>query len=114
VVFEVRPWDRYVVLQSEATFQVKKLVVTPDRWTSLQSHKFLAEHWFIVSGQGIADIDGEEDEVGPGNSVDILIGSNHRVSCGMAKPLVFIEIQTGSPFAEDDIVPYEDDYRRFP
>jgi len=110
--FEERPWGSYTVLQSEATFQVKKLVVNSGKRISLQSHKFRAEHWFIVSGRGTAELDGKEIEVGPEDSVDVPIGSKHRITCGMAEPLVFIEVQTGSSFAEDDIVRYEDDFGR--
>jgi mannose-6-phosphate isomerase-like protein (cupin superfamily) len=110
--FEKRPWGNYTVLQSEATFQVKKLVVNPGKRISLQSHKFRAEHWFIVSGHGTVELDGKELEVGPGDSIDVPIGSKHRIYCSGAELLVFIEVQTGSSFAEDDIVRYEDDFGR--
>jgi mannose-6-phosphate isomerase-like protein (cupin superfamily) len=110
--FEGRPWGNYTVLHSEENSQVKKLVVNPGKRISLQSHNFRAEHWFFVSGQGVAELDGEEIEVGPGISIDIPIGSKHRISCSGAEPLFFIEVQTGSSFAEDDIVRYEDDFGR--
>jgi mannose-6-phosphate isomerase-like protein (cupin superfamily) len=110
--FEERPWGNYTVLLTEETCQVKKLVVNPGKRISLQSHKFRAEHWFIVSGRGAAELDGKELEVGPGDSIDVAIGSKHRISCGRSEPLVFIEVQTGSSFAEDDIVRYEDDFGR--
>jgi mannose-6-phosphate isomerase-like protein (cupin superfamily) len=110
--FEERPWGNYTVLYTDETCQVKKLVVNPGKRISLQSHKFRAEHWFIVSGRGTAELDSKELEVGPGDSVDVAIGSKHRISCGMTKPLVFIEVQTGSSFAEDDIVRYDDDFGR--
>ncbi|WP_353203039.1 phosphomannose isomerase type II C-terminal cupin domain [Polynucleobacter sp.] len=110
--FKERPWGNYTVLHTEETCQVKKLALNPGMRISLQSHKFRAEHWFIVSGQGTAEIDGKEIEVGPGAAVDVPIGSKHRISCGTSNPLVFIEVQTGSSFAEDDIVRYEDDFGR--
>jgi mannose-6-phosphate isomerase len=110
--FEKRPWGNYTVLHSEDSCQVKKLVVNPGKRISLQSHEFRAEHWFIVSGEGVAELDGEVIEVSPGDSIDVPIGSKHRISCGESIPLVFIEVQTGSSFAEDDIVRYEDDFGR--
>jgi mannose-6-phosphate isomerase len=110
--FEERPWGNYTILHSELICQVKKLVVYPGKRISLQSHKFRAEHWFIVSGKGTAELDGKEIEVGPGDSIDVPIGSKHRISCYESDPLVFIEVQTGSLFAEDDIVRYEDDFGR--
>jgi mannose-6-phosphate isomerase len=110
--FEERPWGSYTVLHTDENCQVKKLVVNSGKRISLQSHKFRAEHWFIVSGQGIAELDGEEIEVGPGDAVDIPIGSKHRISCSEAVQLVFIEVQTGLTFAEDDIIRYADDFGR--
>lgn len=110
--FEERPWGNYTVLYTDETCQVKKLVVKPGKRISLQSHKFRAEHWLIVSGRGTAELDGREIEVGPGESVDVPIGSKHRISCGEGALLVFIEVQTGSSFSENDIVRYDDDFGR--
>ncbi len=112
MVFVERPWGNYTVLYSDETCQVKKLVVNPGKRLSLQSHKFRAEHWYIVQGQGIARIDGLEVIVSPGDSIDVPIGSKHRISCTELSPLIFIEVQTGSTFAEEDIFRYEDDFGR--
>jgi mannose-6-phosphate isomerase-like protein (cupin superfamily) len=112
MTFEERPWGNYTVIHADDKCQVKKLVVHPGKRLSLQSHKFRAEHWFVVSGQGTAHLDGKEIEVGPGNSVDVPIGSKHRITCTDSNPLVFIEVQTGSSFAEEDIVRFEDDFNR--
>ena len=87
--------------------------MNPGKRISLQSHKFRAEHWFIASGQGVAELDGKEIVVGPGDSIDVPIDSKHRISCYKSDPLVFIEVQTGLSFAEDDIVRFEDDFGRF-
>jgi mannose-6-phosphate isomerase len=110
--YDERPWGNYTVLYTDESCQVKKLVVNPGKRLSLQSHKFRAEHWFIVSGQGIAQSDGVGIALSAGNSIDIPIGSKHRISCSGAKELIFIEVQTGSSFTEDDIVRYEDDFGR--
>jgi mannose-6-phosphate isomerase len=110
--FQERPWGNFAVLHTDENCQVKQLVVNPGKRISLQSHKFRAEHWFIVSGQGVAELDGLEMEVYPGDSVDVSIGSKHRISCGKSEPLVFIEVQTGSSFDEDDIVRFADDFNR--
>jgi mannose-6-phosphate isomerase-like protein (cupin superfamily) len=57
-------------------------------------------------------LDGAETPVGPGDAVDIPVGSAHRVSAVGGDDLVFIEIQTGSYFGEDDIERLDDDYGR--
>jgi mannose-6-phosphate isomerase len=110
--FDQRPWGSYTVLYTDETCQVKKLVVNPGKRISLQSHKFRAEHWFIVSGQGTAEVDEREIDVTPGDSIDVPIGARHRISCSQSSPLVLIEVQTGSSFAEDDIVRHDDDFGR--
>jgi mannose-6-phosphate isomerase-like protein (cupin superfamily) len=112
MIFEQRPWGNYTVLFTDESCQVKKLVVNPGKRISLQSHNFRGEHWFIVLGQGVTELDGEDIEVGPGDSIDVPIGSKHRISSGNLEPLVFVEVQTGASFAEDDIVRYEDDFGR--
>jgi mannose-6-phosphate isomerase-like protein (cupin superfamily) len=112
MTFEQRPWGNYTVLLTEDSCQVKKLVVNPGKRISLQSHKFRAEHWFIVSGRGAVELDGREIEVGPDSTIDIPIGSKHRISCALGAPIAFIEVQTGSSFMEDDIVRYDDDFGR--
>ena len=110
--FEERPWGNYTVLYTDETSQVKKLVVNPGKRISLQSHKFRAEHWYILSGTGLITLNSEVKEVGPGDSVTIPIGAKHRVAAGDQVPLIFVEIQTGSSFDEEDIVRYDDDYGR--
>jgi len=110
--FEERPWGNFTVLHTDENFQVKKLVVNPGKRISLQSHKFRAEHWFVVSGRGTVALDGTKIEVGPGGSIDVSIGSKHRISSSKYDPLIFIEVQTGSYFGEEDIIRYEDDFNR--
>ncbi len=111
---EERPWGNYTVLYTDETCQVKKLVINSGKRISLQSHKFRAEHWFIVSGQGSAEIDDKEFTVVPGDTIDVAVGSKHRISSSEQGALIFIEVQTGSSFAEDDIIRYEDDFGRIP
>ena len=112
MIFEERPWGNYTTLHTGENYQVKKLIVNPGNRISLQSHKFRAEHWFIISGEAVVEVDFVRIVVGPGDSIDVPIGSKHRISSGKLEPLVFIEVQTGSSFAEDDIVRYADDFGR--
>lgn len=109
---EEPPWGNYTLLYTDENCQVKQLVVNPGKRISLQSHKFRGEHWFIVSGQGIAELDGLEIQVGPGVSIDVPIGSKLRTSSSLGGPLTLIEVQTGTSFSEQDIVRYEDDFNR--
>ena len=112
MIHEERPWGSFTVLDNDFSHQVKKLVVNPRMRLSLQSHKYRAEHWFIASGSGLVQLDEEQIEVGQGDSIDVAIGTKHRISCTSIEPLVFIEIQTGISFDENDIVRFEDDFGR--
>jgi mannose-6-phosphate isomerase len=47
-----------------------------------------------------------------GDSVDINISDLHRIENIGADDVIFIEVQTGSYFGEDDIERIEDDYGR--
>lgn len=107
-----RPWGTYQIIHADHNCQVKKLVVNPGKRLSLQSHEYRAEHWFVVSGTGFAQVNGEEIPLGPGDSVDIPVLSQHRITSDGEQDLVFIEVQTGSSFDEIDIVRYEDDFGR--
>jgi mannose-6-phosphate isomerase len=51
----------------------------------------------------------------PGQSIDIPQGSRHRVQNPAeagGDVLIFIEVQQGDYFGEDDIVRFDDDYGR--
>ncbi len=50
--------------------------------------------------------------LGPGGSVDIEAGFSHRIMNPGSDNLVFVEVQTGEGFSEDDIERLEDDYGR--
>lgn len=112
MIHEERPWGSFTVLHTDSSHQVKKLVVNPGMRLSLQSHKYRAEHWFIVSGSGLVQLENESIKVQQHNSVDIPIGAKHRIACTSYDPLVFVEVQTGISFDENDITRHEDDFGR--
>ena len=107
-----RPWGRYEVLQESDSFKVKCIWVNPGLRLSYQRHAFRAEHWFIVQGRGKVTINGEISEVSAGDTVEFPIGTWHRIQNIGEDELAFIEVQTGSSFAEEDIERAEDDFGR--
>jgi len=108
----VRPWGRYFVLEESPIHKVKRIEVQPGKRLSYQRHKFRAEHWLIVQGEGVMTLDGEIRKVKVGDSVDIAIGELHRIENTSNQELIFIEVQTGTYFGEDDIERVEDDFGR--
>jgi len=109
---DIRPWGRFEVLADGADCKVKRITVQPGGRLSYQRHRQRAEHWFVVSGHGVVTLDDVEREVGPADSVDIPVHTAHRIRNDHDVPLVFIEVQTGAYFGEDDIERLVDDYGR--
>lgn len=109
---EHRPWGHYVVLADEPDHKVKRIVVEAGKRLSLQYHQRRAEHWAIVSGEGVVTRDEEAIPVRAGADVHIPAQARHRVENTGHEPLVFIEVQRGSYFGEDDIVRLQDDFGR--
>jgi mannose-6-phosphate isomerase len=107
-----RPWGSYTVLEEHAGHKVKRLEVLAGLRLSYQRHERRAEHWFIVRGEGFVTIDGTDHPVAMGVSIDIPLGAAHRITNTGTENLVFIEIQHGTYFGEDDIVRLEDDFGR--
>lgn len=110
--YDERPWGNYTVLSDEDDHKVKRIVVKPAKRLSYQTHARREEHWYVVSGTATVTLDGEDRRVGPGEAVDIATGMAHRVANESAEDLVFIEVQRGDYFGEDDIVRLEDDFGR--
>jgi mannose-1-phosphate guanylyltransferase/mannose-6-phosphate isomerase len=107
-----RPWGHYVILADLPDHKVKRIVVDPRQRLSLQRHRKRSEHWHVVSGTAVVTRGDEDIEVRAGESVDIPCGAWHRVRNPGRDRLVFIEVQRGTYFGEDDIERREDDYGR--
>jgi mannose-6-phosphate isomerase len=107
-----RPWGSYTVLAEDEHFKVKTMEVRPGQRLSYQRHERRAEHWFVVAGQGVVTLDDAAIQARPGDSVDVPRGAAHRIQNTGSVPLVFVEVQHGEYFGEDDIVRLDDDYGR--
>ena len=107
-----RPWGLYVVLANEIDVKVKRIMVKPGKRLSLQRHKKREEHWFIHKGKALIKMNDDEFVLKPGESIDIKRNTIHRIENIGDSDLVFIEIQTGDYFGEDDIERLEDDFNR--
>ncbi|MGI9302254.1 MAG: glycosyltransferase [Gammaproteobacteria bacterium] len=107
-----RPWGHYDNLSEAGDHKVKTIVVDPGKQLSLQKHAHRAEHWIVVRGSALATVNDRPVPLSVGQSIDIPRGSVHRMANPGDEPLVFVEVQTGDYFGEDDIVRLEDDFGR--
>jgi mannose-6-phosphate isomerase len=108
----VRPWGSYEVLADAAGYKVKTITVSPGHRLSYQRHSRRSEHWFVVAGTGALTLDGTVTTIRAGEAADVPVGAAHRIENTGPEPLVFVEVQHGDYFGEDDIVRLDDDYGR--
>ncbi|HZT59046.1 MAG TPA: phosphomannose isomerase type II C-terminal cupin domain [Pyrinomonadaceae bacterium] len=111
-LFDRRPWGSFTVLDEGAGYKVKRIEVLPGKRLSYQRHARRAEHWMVVAGEARVTLDGDDVTVRLGETVDISVGTAHRIENPGSDALVFIEIQRGDYLGEDDITRIEDDFGR--
>jgi mannose-6-phosphate isomerase len=109
---EERPWGKFEVLVDSDYCKVKRITVKPGGRLSYQYHYKRSEVWTVVSGTATMTLDDIVTEHNYGETILIPQGTKHRVENKGQDDLVFIEVQHGSYFGEDDIVRIEDDYNR--
>ncbi|MBW9332504.1 mannose-1-phosphate guanylyltransferase/mannose-6-phosphate isomerase [Herbaspirillum sp. RU 5E] len=107
-----RPWGSYESVDSGERFQVKRIIVKPGEKLSLQMHYHRAEHWVVVSGSALVTRGEEVTLLSENESIYLPIGVTHRLENPGKLPLHLIEVQSGSYLGEDDIVRFDDVYKR--
>ncbi len=107
-----RPWGYYESVDTGERFQVKRIMVKPGAALSLQMHHHRAEHWVVVAGTAKVTRGDAEVVLSENESAYIPIGMKHRLENPGKTPLYLIEVQSGAYLGEDDIVRFEDRYRR--
>lgn len=107
-----RPWGHFTSLIKEENWQVKRLKIYPHESLSLQMHNFRAENWVVVKGVAKVEINNEIRFLNPNESIYVPIGAKHRLSNTSNIALEIIEVQIGTYLGEDDIIRFEDKYKR--
>lgn len=109
---EERPWGTFENLLDEEYCKVKRLIIHPGHRPSYQYHYKRSEHWIVVQGTAKVTLDDQEIDLVSGENIFIPKESHHRIQNVGEEPLIFIEVQCGTYFGEDDIVRLSDDYSR--
>jgi mannose-1-phosphate guanylyltransferase/mannose-6-phosphate isomerase len=107
-----RPWGWYQSLNRGDRYQVECIMVRPNGKLSLQSHHHRSEHWVVVTGTVEVTRDDEVAMFSENQSTYIPIGEKHRLTNPGKIPALLIEVQSGPYLNEDNIVRYDDIYRR--
>ncbi len=109
---EERPWGWYEVIDEGERFKVKNIEVKPGSSLSLQQHYHRTEHWIVVSGTALVQLNEDKHLLSENQSTYIPLGCKHRLSNPGKVPLKIIEVQSGAYLEEDDIVRFNDNYGR--
>lgn len=109
---EERPWGEFENILDEEYCKVKKITIKPGQAPSYQYHFKRSEVYVIVKGSAIIKVDDVETEYGVGDVVKIPVKAKHQVNNISSEDLVFVEVQLGEYFGEDDIVRISDNYGR--
>ena len=107
-----KPWGYFQILLDENYSKVKKILIKKGHSPSYQFHYKRSEVWVILQGEAEVKINDLDKKYSKGDIIHIPIKTKHRVSNVGGEDLIFIEIQLGTYFGEDDIVRLEDKYGR--
>ena len=107
-----RPWGNYLSLAESDNWQVKRIEVNVNGSLSLQLHMKRSEHWVVVKGSALVEIDEKKFILEENQSTYIPLGSKHRLSNNGDETLILIEVQSGIYLGEDDIIRFKDIYGR--
>jgi len=103
-----KPWGREIHFAVEDEYVGKILEVHAGHRLSHQYHKKKKETLHVLEGRVKLSLGSEMEIVGPGKSVTINPGVNHRIEA-LDEAVVILEVSTTEL---DDIVRLDDDYGR--
>ena len=109
---ELKPWGSYTNNLDEEYTKVKKVVIKSGQSPSYQYHFKRSEIWIIVKGNADVRIDDVIKKYTVGDVIRIDKEQKHQPINSGDEDLVFVEVQLGEYFGEDDIVRLEDKYGR--
>ena len=107
-----RPWGWYDVIDTGSAYKVKSILVEPGKSLSLQRHMHRSEHWVVVEGTALVEVDSKKQFVNVNQGSYVQICTMHRLSNPGKIPLKIIEVQCGAYLEEDDIERFDDDFGR--
>ena len=107
-----RPWGYYTCLAEGEGYLTKVISVSPKQKLSIQSHNHRSEHWVVLEGKALVVLEGKNNYLQAGQSIDIPLKAKHSLQNPYDEELKIIEVQKGDYISEDDIIRYEDAYGR--
>jgi mannose-1-phosphate guanylyltransferase/mannose-6-phosphate isomerase len=109
---EYRPWGWFDILEQGDGYKVKRILIEPKSSISLQMHMKRSEHWIVINGQLNVISGNKKFTLKKNESFFIPKNTKHRLFNDQKNPAEVIEVQTGDYLEEDDIIRFEDKYKR--
>ena len=98
---------REIMSPANSTIERQSLAeatLAPGRSTVLHIHETVEEIYYIMSGEGVMFIEGEERDVFAGDAIANLPGKRHKITNTGDEPLVFLCICTPRYTHEDTVL----------
>lgn len=108
IMFAEKSWGSFRVLDIEENNMTIKVVLNSGHRMNYHSHEHRDEVWTVISGQGIAVIDGVEKKVKAGDVVTMVAGCRHTIIADTE--LHVIEVQQGTEISVHDKQKFNLDY----
>ncbi|MDR2531909.1 MAG: mannose-1-phosphate guanylyltransferase/mannose-6-phosphate isomerase [Oscillospiraceae bacterium] len=98
---EYTSWGSLTSLEDTSQYKVKRLTLPPGKAIPTQMHYHRNEHWIVVNGTAVIEIEGEEKILRGGESIFVNSGVRHRLENRGKVLLEVIEVQSGGYWGED-------------
>lgn len=105
IMFAEKSWGNYRVLDVNEDSMTIKVSLKQRSKMNYHSHQYRDEVWTVISGKGIAVINGKKTEISPGDVVKMPAGCKHMVEAITA--LEMIEVQCGRDISVTDKVKFD-------
>ena len=107
-----KPWGFYQVIEEGEKYKIKRIVINPGGKLSLQNHQHRSEHWVVVKGEAEVTIENNITVLNLNEYIFIPHKAKHRLANNSFEDLIIIEIWYGDNLSEEDIIRFEDIYKR--
>ena len=101
IMFAEKSWGSYRVLDVEEGSLIIKVTLNPGHQMNYHSHEKRDEIWTVISGNGKAVVDGNEQNIRTGDVIRMKAGQKHLVAAG-EETLQLIETQIGKDITVAD------------
>ena len=106
IMFAEKSWGSFQIIDIEEASLTIKVTLNPGHRMNYHSHAHRREVWTVVSGRGIAVVDGARRAVAAADVIELPIGAKHTI-IAEDEALRVIEVQCGQDISAEDKIKHE-------